>query len=146
MPRRPRLHTARYANKILATHPAAKVGITLGPPRFRLSYQLAGKILELAPTREMFRKGEAEFAAAYTALLVERGGVEHLHHRFASVAAEAGTDALVLACFEDLRTPGLWCHRRVFAEWWEMHTGEVVAELDEAPTSTLNPSTGCPGC
>jgi hypothetical protein len=131
MPQRPRLFTARYANKTLATHPAAKVGITLGPPRFRLSYQLAGKILELAPTREMFGKSEAEFAAAYTALLVERGGIEHLTQRFASVAAETGSDDLVLLCFEDLRTPGLFCHRRVFAAWWTAATKQPVLELPE---------------
>ena len=131
MRRRPRLYTSRYANTTLAAYPAAKVRITLGHPRFRLSYELAGKIPELAPTREMFGKTEAEFAAAYTALLVERGGVDHLTERFASIAAETGSDDLVLLCFEDLRTPGLFCHRRVFAEWWEQQTGRTVPELPE---------------
>jgi hypothetical protein len=101
-----RLYTARYANKTLARHPAAKVRITLGHPRFPLSYQLAGKIPELAPTREMFGTTPAEFTSLYTALLVERGGVEHLTQRFVSVAAQARTDELVLLCFEDLRTQG----------------------------------------
>lgn len=117
--RPPRLYTARYANKSLAEHPAAKVRITLGHPRFPLNYELAGNIPELAPTRTMFGKTDREFTAVYTALLVERGGVEHLHQRFADLAAEADTDDLVLLCFEDLRTPGLFCHRRVFAEWWQ---------------------------
>jgi hypothetical protein len=128
---RPRLFTARYTNKTLATHPAAKVRITVRHPRFRLSYQLAGKIPELAPTRDMFGKTEAEFTVSYTALLVERGGVEHLTQRFASIAAETGSDDLVLLCFEDLRTPGLFCHRRVFASWWLESTGQVVVELPE---------------
>jgi hypothetical protein len=76
---RPRLYTSRYANTTLAAYPAAKVRITLGHPRILLNYQLAGEILELAPTRDMFETTEAEFAIAYAALLVERGGVEHHH-------------------------------------------------------------------
>jgi hypothetical protein len=131
MGRRPRLFTARYTNKTLAAHPGAKVRITLGRPRFRLSYALVGNIPELAPTREMFGRTAAEFTALYTALLLERGGIEHLTQRFDSVAAAAGSDDLVLLCFEDLRTSGLFCHRRVFAEWWEQQTGRIVPELPE---------------
>ena len=47
------------------------------------------------------------------------------------VADLAGNDQLVLCCFEDLRTPGAWCHRRIFATWWEQATGEPVLELSE---------------
>ncbi len=25
---------------------------------------------------------------------------------------------VVLCCYEDVRKPGEWCHRLVFAEWW----------------------------
>jgi hypothetical protein len=35
-----------------------------------------------------------------------------------------------LLCFEDLTKPGLWCHRRPFANWWLENTGEVVPELE----------------
>jgi len=131
--RAPRLLTARYTNKTLATHRAAKVRITCGYPRFRLSYRLAGEILELAPMRDMFDKTEADFAIAYAALLVERGGVEHLTQRFASVAAAAGSDDLVLLCFERLNppTPGVFCHRRVFADFWTAVTNRPVLELPE---------------
>ncbi len=131
--RPPRLFTARFANKTLVDHPAAKVRITLGHPRFRLNYELAGKIPDLAPTREMFNKTEVDFTALYTALLIERGGIEHLTQRFASVTAAAGTDDLVLLCFERLTppTPGVFCHRRVFAEWWTAATKQPVLELPE---------------
>ena len=60
----PRLFTARYANPTLADHPAAKVRITVGAPRFRLPYDLH-QVLELAPTRWMLDKGEAEFTVMY---------------------------------------------------------------------------------
>lgn len=47
------LFTARYQNPTLATHPAGKVRITLGAPRFRLPYELAGAVRQLAPTWSM---------------------------------------------------------------------------------------------
>jgi len=47
------------------------------------------------------------------------------------IAADHGADQLVLLCFEDLRTPGRFCHRRVFATWWEELKGQVVTELPE---------------
>lgn len=131
-PRPPRLFTARYSNKTLAAHPAAKVRITLTGPRFRLGYQLAGSILELAPTRSMFGKSEAEFTRLYTELLDDRGGVEHIARRLAEVARTAGVDQLVLCCFEDIRKPGLFCHRRTFAAYWRDRTGQIVVELPEA--------------
>jgi|GEM_PF-1039136 len=130
-PSSPRLYTARYANKTLAEHPAAKVRITLGHPRFRLSYQLADTILELAPTWSMFGKSEGEFTDLYTKLLERRGGVDRIAERFAEVTRTAGVNQLVLLCFEDLHTQDLFCHRRVFAAWWEARTGQVVEELPE---------------
>ena len=32
-------------------------------------------------------------------------------------------------CYEDVRVPGDWCHRTVFAEWWAEQTGELIEEL-----------------
>jgi hypothetical protein len=43
---------------------------------------------------------------------------------------------VVLLCFEDLRKPGEWCHRSMFAEWYEKQTGKKVVELEEADTKT----------
>lgn len=37
--------------------------------------------------------------------------------------------ALVFLCFEDLTKDGEWCHRRMFAEWWQRKTGMKVEEL-----------------
>jgi hypothetical protein len=131
--RTPRLFTARYSNRTLAGHPSAKVRTTLGYPRFRLGYRLAANLAELAPARSMFGKSEAEFTEIYAALLEERGGVDYFTRRFAQIADEAGVDQLVLLCFEDLRKPGLFCHRRVFATWWQQRTGQPVDELSEEP-------------
>lgn len=40
---------------------------------------------------------------------------------------------LVFMCFENLGTPGKWCHRQMFATWWETHTGQEVRELGAHP-------------
>jgi len=128
---RPRLWTARYSNKALAAHPAAKIRITLTGPRFRLPYKLAGSIMDLAPTRSMFGKTEAEFSDLYAELLEQRGGVDYFAQRFATCADNAGVDQLALLCFEDIRKPGLFCHRRVFATWWQKRTDQAVDELSE---------------
>ena len=46
--------------------------------------------------------------------------------------AKAENKTLVLLCFEDIRKPGNWCHRTLFAEWWKKHTGETIEELEDA--------------
>ncbi len=117
-----RLYTARFANRTLAPHPAAKVQISLGAPKFPLPYNLH-QLLELAPAGFMLHKPE---------LLQRRGGAEFFAERFAEVARTAGVDQLALLCYEDLRTPGLWCHRRVFASWYQEQVGEEVLEIEEA--------------
>ena len=43
--------------------------------------------------------------------------------------ARAEGKELVLLCYEDVRVPGDWCHRTVFAEWWAEQTGELIEEL-----------------
>lgn len=130
--RPPRLLTARYQNPSLATHPAGKVRITLGAPRFSLPYPLAAKMPELAPPWWILKEPEPAFAIAYRRLLQARGGVDYFAERFTEIAQAVDVDELVLLCFEDLRTPGAWCHRRLFAGWWENQTGQVVEEMREA--------------
>lgn len=47
----------------------------------------------------------------------------------ARIAELAAGKIPVLLCFESLKKPGEFCHRRMFADWWERKTGEAVAEL-----------------
>lgn len=126
---RPRLFTARYANKTLVTHPAAKVQTSLGAPRFRLPYRLAATIPELAPAGWMLHLDEAKFAIAYGRRL-DRLGVDHVRRILDQVASDAGGDQLALLCFERLGI-GVGCHRRTFAAWWFEQTGQVVEEIPE---------------
>lgn len=36
---------------------------------------------------------------------------------------------LILLCFERRARSGANCHRRRFAEYWELHTGEIIPEI-----------------
>jgi hypothetical protein len=136
----PRLWTARYANPTLAEHVGAKVQASLGAPKFRLPYELH-QLLELAPAGWMLNMPEAAYAIAYARLLETRGGATMMRSRFAEVARTAGVDQLVLCCFEDVRKPGVWCHRRILAAWLEQQTGEPVNELDDgAEQASLFPA------
>lgn len=38
---------------------------------------------------------------------------------------------LALLCYEDLDA-GEWCHRRLFAEWWQEQTGQAIEDLNTA--------------
>lgn len=107
----PKLWTARYSNPVLATHPAAKVQTSLGAPKFPLPYQLAAAI-------------------AYGHQLDRLGG-DRVRRSLDQVARTAGVDQLALLCFEDVRQPGVWCHRRLIASIWQEQTGEAVEELAE---------------
>lgn len=54
--------------------------------------------------------------------------INQLEERFKVILGEKCKD-IVLLCFEDLTKPGEWCHRCVFAEWWQNKTGQKINEL-----------------
>jgi hypothetical protein len=48
------------------------------------------------------------------------------------IGETADNDAAECCCFQDVRQPDTWCHRLVFAEWWQEQTGETATELEAA--------------
>ncbi|WP_431991970.1 hypothetical protein [Streptomyces albogriseolus] len=104
------------------------VRITLGAPRWTLPYTLEHEVREAAPSREYFGSARPVYETAYLAQL-DRHGVEFFASRFQEIAVAAGDLRLVLLCFEDLSKPEQWCHRRMFAAWWQEKTGAKVREL-----------------
>ncbi|MFI1563901.1 hypothetical protein ACH4ZX_12715 [Streptomyces sp. NPDC020490] len=104
------------------------VRITLGAPRWTLPYSLEYQVREAAPSREYFGAARAVYEPAYLGQL-DRHGVGFFASRFQEIAVAAGDPRLVLLCFEDLSKSGQWCHRRMFAEWWQERTGAKVREL-----------------
>ncbi len=103
------------------------VRITLGKPRFRLSYSYE-EIRLLAPTPRIFRLGGGDFDHEYRKHL-EKIGVERLETIFEDVAGRHDSGRLILLCFENVLA-GESCHRRSFARWWEEQTGEAIPELN----------------
>jgi hypothetical protein len=126
------IYTSRFQNPELKTGNYTVVGIVRGLPRFRLGYERAGNIIDIAPPRAIFNiYDKEEFTKPYMAHLDEIG-VEKISEQLQQYTA-LGKD-VVLCCYEDVREIGEWCHRQLFAKWWFEKTGEVIAELkDESP-------------
>jgi hypothetical protein len=124
------LWTARYQNPMVQDSGHAPVRITLGSPRMRLGYALAGEIRELAPPGHLFHIQErAVFEPKFFAHL-DKVGIERIAEAFTTLHLATGQD-LVLLCFERV-DQGDWCHRLCVAKWWEARTGQAILELPEA--------------
>lgn len=119
--------TSRYSNPELKSGAYTAVRISVGTPRWRLGYNLAGEITELMPWGLREISDMEIFRAKYTARL-EEVGVDRIAtalRRFESFGKP-----VVLLCYEDIRKGGdNWCHRTMFAEWWFKQTGEEISEL-----------------
>lgn len=123
-----RLFTSRFANKELRNRPdLVKVAIAVGSPRWKVGYDWV-KWRCPAPSGLRQFKGE-EFQSAYLTKL-DALGLECIRAGLEAISEAHGGKDLVLLCYEDLRTPGEWCHRAMFAEWWLRETGELVLELE----------------
>ena len=126
------LATSRYAAKDLILQSGrVPVGITVGNPRWPLGYQLACNLRLLAPTRPMLGLPTDVFEQIYRARLDDLGA-EAIRALLQRCCDDAGNDRLTLLCYENLDEPGKSCHRRMFAAWYQAHTGESVPELEPA--------------
>lgn len=129
-----RLFTSRYQNRAIAETDLVPVGITLGNPRFKLAFKVVENVKLLAPPRSMWGKSHDEFIKLYRECL-SGFGLEKILSILKRISDEHGGRDLVLLCFEDVFCDDPtknFCHRRVFAEWWEKETGDVVEELQPA--------------
>ena len=94
--------------------------------------KIAASVRSLAPSPQIFRLEDRDaFSALYTQQL-DSVGYENVLRELEQISQEHDGRGLVLLCFEDIRLPGKWCHRRLFAEWWERQTAEPVPELGES--------------
>ena len=126
-PDEPKIYTSRFQNPELTSGKYTVVGIVRGLPRFKLGYERAGNIMEIAPPREIFRMTDHEkFVSLYKQHL-DIIGVNRIFAILKTYIA-LGKD-VVLCCYEDVRDPAQTCHRIAFAEWWLAHTGQKIEEL-----------------
>jgi hypothetical protein len=56
---------------------------------------------------------------------LEAAGVEEIDAQLKKKVANS-SDTVILLCHEE---PGQFCHRRLFARWWEEKTGQEIPEL-----------------
>lgn len=123
---------SRYSNKELQNGKYYPVGISIGKPKWPLGYEIREQCFALAPKGYMLNYEPEQFRKAYFSKLEGIGTskvisiVKHLEQE----AAKEGKQ-LVLLCFEDIRVPGQWCHRTVFADWWEKQLGVKIEELQD---------------
>jgi hypothetical protein len=127
------LATSRYqAADLIEASGRAAVGITLWYPRWKLRYPLVANLRQLAPTREIIHVGDASIFEEMYRQRLDDLGIGGVHELLVMCVQRANNERLALACYEDLTKPGLGCHRRMFAAWYQEHTGESVPELEPA--------------
>ena len=90
----------------------------------------------LAPEPEWIGLSEAEYRPLYIAKL-ESIGADTFTEWLRLLHNEAEGKSPVLLCYEALRKPGEFCHRRMFAEWYESKTGVVIPELGHQAPAPL---------
>ena len=123
---------SRYNNKILQTGNYYPVGISIGKPKWPLGYELREQCFSLAPKGYMLNMGLEAYRPEYYEKLrgIGTDRIISMVKRLDMRAQNEGKE-LVLLCYEDVRVPGEWCHRTMFAEWWAEHTGELIEELHD---------------
>jgi hypothetical protein len=122
------LATSRYqAGDLILASRLVPVGISIGEPKFPLGYPLLF-FRRLAPWGLREIGDEAEFTLSYRDQL-DAIGLPAIRRDLHRLSTDHDGRGLVLLCFEP---PGVFCHRRVFAAWFEEQTGEHVPELQPA--------------
>lgn len=93
------------------------------------------RYIELAPTWAMLKLPREEFEAAYRSEILEKLDPT-------IVLDQLGIDSIIL-CWEPT---GVYCHRRIVAEWLEAECGVIIPEFghdrSESMPSALMPSKG----
>ena len=124
--------TSRYSNKQLLNEGYYPVGISIGKPRFNMGYVIREQCYSLAPKGYMLHMEKDPYVKEYIKKIEDIGTEKIIDMvRQMDKVAQSNGEELVLLCFEDVRIPEGWCHRRLFADWWKEKTGESIEELPD---------------
>jgi hypothetical protein len=104
------------------------VRTSAGNPRFIPGAGQWPRCNEIVPWNLLRIEDRGEFTARYRGRLETHGAVA-IGVRLREIHEQHDGRPLALLCYEDLTQPGLYCHRRLFADWWHEQTGEVIPEL-----------------
>jgi hypothetical protein len=129
------LATSRYAaGDLILASGLAPVATSVGLPKFATGYRIADHAKLLAPFGLLGIDDEDEFTRRYRERL-DRYGAEKILRVLAAIARRENCGGVVLLCFEPA---GVFCHRRVLADWIEQKTGQRVSELGEPARPTAH--------
>jgi len=109
----------------------APVVISLQTPRWLPEAKSWPKLWPATPRWSYFHASAEEYDRQFTAQL-ERCGVQAIARRLAEIASSGfaePAERLVLLCWEPSEVAETQCHRRSFAAWWLLSTGEKITEI-----------------
>lgn len=113
---------------------------TVGTPR-RLRYPLEEWSKLVTPFGVFGTTDDpAEFRTRYVARLIDKGGQTEVSAELGAIRDRHPDRRIVLLCYCDVTKPDGWCHRRIFAEWFEQFTGLTIPELTLAPGRDPHPA------
>lgn len=126
------LFTSRYqAGNLIMSNGGIPVQTSNGHPKFPMKYTIKAMAPLLVPSRFTLGQPDGVFKAKYEEQL-ERHGVDAIRRQLQEIVDRTGNEKLILLCFENVWNDGeKACHRRQFAEWWNIKTGETVLELPD---------------
>ena len=125
----PQLYTASYSDFDPAW--GVPVRTSVGEPKWWP--EPLAHLRRVAPYGLREVTDQDEFARLYFERL-DNAGPEAISDRLIALSATHQGRPLVLLCFEDLRRPGAWCHRRLLAAWIERNLCFAVPELTRQPS------------
>lgn len=125
------LFTARYADYDPAWGVAVRTSVGM-PKGWR--YGPLEHVRRITPYGLLRVSDRAEFTRLYTERL-EHAGAETIAARLQGISDAHHGQPLWLCCFENLRTPGAWCHRTILGEFLEERLGIEVVEVNKPPAN-----------
>lgn len=120
------IYTSYFGKKKGNFEKTAYVSIAVALPKYQLGYEV-GELPIISP-RGVFGRFEGEDYKREYFRRLDGFGKERIARELERV--KGNKENLVLLCHEKDASV---CHRRMFAEWWEKETGEVINEF-ETPT------------
>jgi len=126
------MKTSYYQSKKLNPAKHLVVQTSVGSPRWGTQPEWETELI--APPEEILGLEEMPYTKAYVRHL-ESVGIAAIRAEMEQLEAEASKTGreVVLCCFEALKKPGQFCHRRIFAWWYHKQTGISTPELGAEP-------------
>lgn len=113
------------------------VRTSLGKPKF-FDHPFVS-VNSVMPRGNMLKMGFNQYRETYMSLL--DSNAQAIENAMIELSEMYPNQTLVLMCFENVSKKDSWCHRTMFAKWWEDRTGVKVHEISgqvplvEKPTS-----------